>query len=379
MIQLIVFSISLLFISPITVPMVPTQLKSTMHSANLTIKTEKIGVRDAKEVFKYTLENGSMRVEMTNFGGILSRIVVPDKNGKSENVVLALEDISDYFTKNGPSLGAAVGRYANRISNASFPLDGKTIEVTKNIPPNHIHGGTIGFSKKVWDANTFSNAEEVGVKMHYISADGEEGFPGTLDTWLTMSLTTDNKLIVKFESTTDKKTIVNLTNHSYFNLNGIVGDVREHQLKIFADSYTPTDVAQITTGEVVEVKNTPFDFRSAKNLGEKIDELGRGFDENFVTKTKNSPDLIQIAWVKDPESGRTMNVFSTAPGVQLYTANGINDFAGADGKIYQPFWAFCLEPQAWPDSPNRPNFPSASLSPGEKYIHEIVYEFGVDN
>lgn len=357
------------------------QTDSTMNVQNmddLTITKEEVGEWQDKGVYKYTLGNGRMTVEMTNFGGIISRIYAPDKDGNLENVVLGLETIPDYFTKNGPHLGAAVGRYANRIANGSFPLDGKMIEVTKNISPNHLHGGKEGFGKKVWDSEIFSNATEVGVKMHYISVDGEEGFPGTLDTWLTMSLTEDNKLIVKFESTTDKETIVNLTNHSYFNLNGITGDVRGHEMKIFADAYTPTDAGQITTGEILDVKNTAFDFTSVKNLGEQMDKLGRGFDENFITKRKNSPILKQIAWVREPETGRTMSVFSTAPGVQLYTANGFKNFAGADGKTYQAFWAFCLEPEAWPDSPNKPSFPSTRLSPGDKYIHEIVYEFGVE-
>jgi len=345
---------------------------------NFDFKVEKVGQWVGKDVFKYSLDNGYMQVEMTNYGGIISRIIVPDKEGKLENVVLALDSIPEYFTGNGPYLGAAVGRYANRISNASFELDGVKYEVTKNIGENHLHGGKKGFGVKVWDAEPFDTENSIGVKMHYLSVDGEEGYPGNLDNWLSMELTAENEVKVKFESTTDKKTIVNLTNHSYFNLGGIKREVKDHEVQIFADAYTGMNDQLITTGEIIEVEGTPFDFRTLKNLGEQMEANGGGFDHNFVTKRENSPDLIEIAKVKHPQSGRVMEVYSTAPGVQFYTSNGMRDFKGADGKIYQPFWAFCLEPQVWPDSPNKPHFTSAELVPGEKYIHEIVYKFEVD-
>lgn len=349
------------------------------NTNQLKVIFEKVGEKDGKEVFKYHLSNGTIQVELTNYGGIISRIIVPDKNGKLENVVLSLENIPDYFTDDHPYLGAVIGRYANRIANASFELGGNHFEVTANTPPNHIHGGAQGFSKQVWESETFTTANSVGVKMSYLSVDGEEGYPGNLQTDLSMELTSDNELKVKFESTTDRKTIVNLTSHSYFNLNGMSSDIRDHELQIFANAYTPTNEALITTGEIKEVVDTPFDFSAPRTIGEQMDKLGRGFDENFVTKKELSPSLIIIARAKDPKSGRVMEVYSTAPGVQLYTANYIKDFKGAEGKIYQPYWAFCLEPQAWPDSPNKPNFPSASISPEEKYVHEIVYKFSVGN
>lgn len=343
------------------------------------IQAVKVGQWEGKDVFKYSLDNGFMEVEMTNFGGIISKILVPDKNGNLENVVLSLDSIPQYFTGNGPYLGAAVGRYANRISKGSFMLDGEKVEVTKNIGENHLHGGRKGFGVKVWDqAEPYDSENGVGVKMHYLSVDGEEGFPGNLDTWLYMELTPDNEIKVSFESTTDKKTVVNLTNHSYFNLGGIKRDVKDHEVQIMADAYTEVDNQSIPTGELINVEGTPFDFRSPKNLGEQMEEKGGGFDHNYATKSENSSELLEIAKVKHPESGRIMEVFSTAPGVQFYTSNGMRDFKGAEGKVYQPFWAFCLEPQAWPDSPNHSNFPSAALEPGEKYVHEIVFKFEVE-
>ena len=356
------------------------QTKMTViQEVSLSIKGEKVATWEGKDVFRYTLDNGRMEVELTNFGGIISRIITPDKDGKLENVVLALEHVPDYFTKNGPYLGAAVGRYANRIGGASFVLDGETFHVTKNNGPNTLHGGAKGFGVKVWDSETYKKEGAVGVKMTYKSVDGEEGFPGNLITSLWMELTSNNELKLRFESTTDKKTVVNLTNHSYFNLSGITGDVRDHELQIFADAITPGGPGQIPTGEIKLVAGTPFDFQTPKNLGKQLDALGEGFDHNYVTKRENSSELKRIAIVKHPESGRVMEVFSTAPGVQLYTANGMRNFQGADQKVYQPFWALCLEPEAWPDSPNKSGFPSASLAPGEKYVHQIVYAFGVED
>ncbi|WP_339752517.1 aldose epimerase family protein [Algoriphagus aquimarinus] len=357
-----------------------SQTKSTViqEEVSLTIKGEKVDTWEGQDVFHYTLDNGAMQVEMTNYGGIISRIITPDKDGKLENVVLALENISDYFTKNGPYLGAAVGRYANRIGTASFTLDGETFAITKNNGENTLHGGSKGFGVKVWTPEVYKTDNSVGVKMTYFSKDGEEGFPGNLNTTLWMELTSSNELKLRFESTTDKKTVVSLTNHSYFNLSGITGDIRDHELQIFADAITPGGPGQIPTGEIKLIAGTPFDFQTPKNLGAQLDALGEGFDHNYVTKRENSSELKKIAIVKHPESGRVMEVYSTAPGVQLYTANHVRNFAGADGKTYQPHYAFCLEPEAWPDSPNKTNFPSASLSPGGKYVNEIVYSFGVE-
>lgn len=352
------------------------QTKMTViQEESLSIKGEKVATWEGKDVFKYILDNGKMQVELTNYGGIISRIITPDKEGKKENIVLALETVPDYFTKNGPYLGAAVGRYANRIGTASFTLDGATFHITKNNGENTLHGGAKGFGVKVWDTETYKKAGAVGVKMTYLSVDGEEGFPGNLTTTLWMELTSNDELKLRFESTTDKKTVVNLTNHSYFNLSGITGDIRDHELQIFADAITPGGPGQIPTGELKNVAGTPFDFQTPKNLGAQLDALGEGFDHNYVTKRTNSGELKKIAIVKHPESGRVMEVFSTAPGVQLYTANGFNNFAGADGKIYEKHWALCLEPEGWPDSPNKPSFPSTSLAPGEKYVHGIVYKF----
>ena len=373
--NLLAFSFSFLIVSS---SLAQSKMKENKDVSSLSITGEKVGTWEDKDVFHYTLQNGRMQVELTNYGGIISRIIVPDQNGKLENVVLALEEVPDYFTKNGPYLGAAVGRYANRIGGASFRLDGETFQITRNNGENTLHGGNKGFGVKVWKPEIYKIDDAVGVKMTYLSVDGEEGFPGNLETTLWMELTADNELKLRFESTTDKKTVVNLTNHSYFNLNGMTGDVRDHELQIFADAITPAGPGQIPTGEIKPVADTPFDFQTPKNLGAQLDALGEGFDHNYVTKRENSSELKKIAVVTHPESGRVMTVFSTAPGVQLYTANHVRNFAGADGKTYQPHWALCLEPEAWPDSPNKPSFPSTSLAPGGKYVHEIVYEFGIE-
>ncbi|WP_373399853.1 aldose epimerase family protein [Algoriphagus halophilus] len=253
---------------------------------NFEMKVEKVGEWEGNDVYKYDLDNGFMQVQMTNFGGIISRILVPDKDGNLENVVLALDSIPQYFTGNGPYLGAAVGRYANRIGGASFDLDGTTYEITKNLGENHLHGGRKGFGVQVWDAEPFDTDQSIGVKMHYLSKNGEEGFPGNLDTWLYMELTTDNKIKVRFESTTDQKTVVNLTNHSYFNLGGITGDVKDHEVQILADSYTETDDRLIPTGNLLDVEGTPLDFQTPKNLGQQMELNGGGYDHNFVTKKK---------------------------------------------------------------------------------------------
>ncbi|UZD22686.1 galactose mutarotase [Algoriphagus halophytocola] len=372
--QISSFFLSLFFVLPLM-----AQTKSTIiqEASSLSISGVEVGQWEGKKVFRYTLDNGTMQVELTNFGGIISRIIVPDKDGNLENVVLALEEIPDYFTKNGPYLGAAVGRYANRIGGASFKLQGETYHLTKNNGAHTLHGGAKGFGVKVWNPETYKKEDAVGVKMTYLSVDGEEGFPGNLETTLWMELTAANELKLRFESTTDKPTVVNLTNHSYFNLNGMTGDVRDHELQIFAEAITPTGPGQIPTGELQAVAGTPFDFQSSKNLGQQLDQVEVGFDHNFVTKTENSSELQKIAIVKHPASGRVMEVFSTAPGVQLYTSNHMRDFKGAEGKTYQPHWALCLEPEGWPDSPNKPNFPSTNLAPGDQYEHEIVYQFHV--
>lgn len=344
----------------------------------LMIKVEKVAQIGEDEVFKYSLDNGNMQVEMSNYGGLISKIVVPDKEGNMDNIALTLDSIPEFFKGENPFFGATAGRVANRISNAKFTLDGTTYELAKTNGDNHLHGGVEGFNKKVWKGEPYSNDSIVGVKMTYLSVDGEEGYPGNLTTTLWMELTSDNVIRIKFESTTDKKTIVNLTNHTYFNLGGIKRDVLDHEFQFWADAYTPVDDELIPTGEVKDVTGTPFDFRTPKILGDQIAANNGGFDHNFVTKMEKSPDMKKIVHVKHPTSGRTMEMTSDAPGVQFYTANFLKDFAGAEGKTYQQHWGFCLESQVWPDGINKPNFPSPNLNPGEKYTHNIEYKFGVE-
>ncbi|WP_075350396.1 aldose epimerase family protein [Algoriphagus marinus] len=353
-----------------------TQLET--EEINLMLKVEKVAQILDQEIFKYTLDNGNMQVEMSNYGGLISRISVPDKNGKLENIALTLDSIPEFLTKPNPFFGATAGRVANRIGGAKFELNGKTYTLAKNNGENTLHGGLEGFNKKVWDSEPYSNDSIIGVKMTYLSVDGEEGFPGNLTTTLWMELTLDDVLRIRFEAETDQPTLVNLTNHTYFNLSGISGPVTDHVFQFNADAYTPVDEELIPTGEVKDVTGTPFDFREPKILGNQIAANNGGFDHNMVMKLEKSPEFIHFVKVIHPTSGRTMDMFSDNVGVQFYTANFLDGFAGAEGKTYDKYWGFCLESQNWPDAINKSNFPSPILNPGEKYKHVIEYKFGVE-
>jgi aldose 1-epimerase len=344
----------------------------------LMIKVEKVAQIGEDEVFKYSLDNGNMQVEMSNYGGLISKIVVPDKEGNMENIALTLDSIPEFFKGENPFFGATAGRVANRISDAKFFLDGTTYELAKTNGDNHLHGGVEGFNKKVWKSEPYSNDSTLGVKMTYLSVDGEEGYPGNLTTTLWMELTTNNVIRIKFEATTDKKTIVNLTNHTYFNLGGIKRDVLDHEFQFWADAYTPVDDELIPTGEVKDVTGTPFDFRTPKILGDQIAANAGGFDHNMVMKMEKSPEMKHFVKVRHAVSGRVMDMYSDNVGVQFYTGNFIENFAGAEGKTYDKHWGFCLESQNWPDAINHDNFPSPVLNPGEKYEHNIEYKFSVE-
>ena len=355
----------------------PTQ-EPVKEEVNLMIKAEKVAEHEGQPVFHYVLDNGNMQIEMSNYGGLISKIIVPDKDGKKENLTLTLDSVTDYLTKPNPFFGATAGRVANRIAGGKFELDGKDYELARNNGDNHLHGGRVGFNKKVWAQETYKNDSVAGVKMTYVSPDSEEGYPGTLTTTLWMELTLDNTLRIRFESTTDQKTIVNLTNHTYFNLGGIQRDVLDHEFQFWADAYTPVDAGLIPTGEVKDVAGTPFDFRTPKILGDQIAANAGGFDHNMVMKTEKSAEMKHFVRVRHPESGRVMDMYSDNVGVQFYTANFIENFAGADGKTYDKHWGFCLESQNWPDAINHENFPSPILNPGEKYVHTIEYKFSVE-
>jgi aldose 1-epimerase len=352
--------------------------KPSKEEINLMIKAEQVAEHKGQAVFHYTLDNGTMQVEMSNFGGLISKIIVPDKEGNLENITLTFDTVEEYLNKSNPFFGATAGRVANRIAKGKFELDGKSYTLAQNNGENHLHGGVEGFNKKVWTPETYSNDSVVGVKMSYLSVDGEEGYPGNLQTTLWMELTTSNTLRIRFESTTDQKTILNLTNHTYFNLGGMKRDALDHEFQFWADAYTPIGEGLIPTGEVKDVTRTPFDFRTPKILGDQISANGEGFDHNMVMKREKSNEMKHFVQVKHPESGRVMDMYSDNMGVQFYTGNFLQNFAGADGKTYDMHWGFCLESQIWPDAINHENFPSPILNPGEKYSHTIEYKFSVE-
>lgn len=331
---------------------------------------------DGKQVQLFTLSNeNGMEVSITNYGGIVTSVRVPDKDGNIENVVLGFDDLEQY--KSGhPFFGAIAGRYANRIANGQFELNGEVYELATNDGENHLHGGVEGFDKKVWDAEV--NADENSVALNYLSPDGEEGYPGNLDVTVIYTLTDDNELKIEYEATTDKPTVVNLTNHSYFNLSGDTSQgILDHKLTINADRYTPVDEGLIPTGELRSVEGTPFDFTEAETVGARIDSIPPGYDHNFVL---NNPDsgIRQIAVVEHEESGRVMEVYTDQPGVQLYTGNFLDgSLTDRQGNPIEQYAALCLETQTFPDSPNKPDFPSAVLNPDEIYQTTTIYQFGI--
>ncbi len=372
-------SLTLSFLALVIVSCQEKPLQETQsNETNLMIKVEKVAQIQDQDIFKYSLDNGTMQVEMSNYGGLISRISTPDKNGNIENITLTLDSIPEFLTKANPFFGATAGRVANRIANGKFELEGKTYQLAKNNGPNTLHGGIEGFNKKVWRSEPYSNDSLVGVKMSYLSPDGEEGFPGNLATVLWMELTTDNVLRIRFEAVTDQTTIVNLTNHTYFNLSGMSGDVQDHVFQFHADAYIPVDDQLIPTGEIKDVAGTPFDFREPKVLRDQIAaNEGEGFDHNLVMKMSPSDEMKHFVQVVHPASGRTLDMYSDNNGVQFYTGNFLASYPGADGKVYEKHWGFCLESQNWPDAINHENFPSPVLRPGEKYEHKIEYKFGV--
>lgn len=335
---------------------------------------------EGTEVMLFTLTNAKgAEARITNYGGILVSLKMPDKAGQFADVVLGFDTLEPYLGKH-PHFGCLTGRYANRIGDASFSLDGVTYEVTANSGRNHIHGGRNAFDKKVWEASVL--ADKKGIELRYTSADGEEGFPGKLDSTVTYSLSEDNALRIEYKAVTDKPTVVNLTNHSYFNLAGEgSGDILDHELTIPADSFTATDDSLISTGEIQSVLGTALDFTTPHKIGERIGvpfkplQQGLGYDHNYVL---NGTGLKWAAKVKDPKSGRVMEVQTTDPGVQLYTGNHLKNVQGKGGHVYESRHGFCLETQKFPDSPNKPQFPSAALRPGETYLHTTIFKFSAE-
>jgi len=333
---------------------------------------------DGGAVEVFTLTNGrGVEVRVMTYGATLISVRAPDRNGRADDVVLGFDTFDDYLTK-ARFFGTVAGRYANRIGNARFTLDGRTYELAANNGVNHLHGGTIGFDKKNWKGEPFDRDGNSGVVFTYTSADGEEHYPGTLKVTVTYTLTPRNELMLDYAATTDKATPINLTNHTYFNLAGRGhGTILQHQLTINADRYTPTDGRLIRTVEIAPGEGTPFDFLRATAIGARIDadnaqlKNGRGYDHNYVLN--GGPGLRLAAKVADPASGRTLQVDTTEPGVQFYAGNGLD--AARNG--FGPRAGFCLETQHFPDSPNKPNFPSTILRPGDTFRSKTVFTFGV--
>jgi len=335
---------------------------------------------DGTPVQIFTLRNTKgMEARISNYGGLIVSLKVPDKKGQLGDVVLGYDNLDGYIKKS-PFFGVIVGRYANRIGNGKFELDGKTYSLFVNNGPNSLHGGKVGFDKKVWTPKTILTSEGPALELKYLSKDGEEGYPGNLNVTAIYRVTEQNELRLELSATTDKKTVLNLTQHTYFNLAGS-GDVLKHEVTINADKFTPVDANLIPTGELKPVAGTPFDFSKPTAIGARIDnddgqlKLGQGYDHNYVLD-KPPGKLGVAARIHEPTSGRVLEVMTSEPGVQFYTANHLDgSITGKEGRVYAKRTGFCFEPQRFPDTPNKPNFPTAVLKPGEVYQHTIVYHF----
>lgn len=330
----------------------------------------------AVELFTLTNKHGMM-VKIMTYGALVTEIHVPDRNGKVDDVVLGFDNL-DAYLKGHPYFGAIIGRVANRIAKGKFTLDGKEYTLAVNNGPNSLHGGKKGFDKVVWKPAAIKVADGSGISFWYTSKDSEEGYPGTLTVGVTYTLTNDNELKIDYTATTDRSTPVNLTNHSYFNLAGTKGvNIHGHELEIMANQYTPTDDTLIPTGDLKDVHGTPLDFTKPTAIGARIDELKGepgGYDHNFVL-TK-SAQLRLAARVHEPTTGRVMEMYTTEPGVQFYSGNFLDGtLTGKKGVVYKKHFGFCLEAQHYPDSVNKPNFPSVILRPGETYKQTTVYKF----
>ena len=344
------------------------------------IAEEPFGTADGKPVALYTLENANgVQARICNYGGIVVSLKAPDRDGKFDDVVLGYDKLADY-QKASPYFGCLVGRYGNRIAKGKFSLNGQQYSLVTNNYPNALHGGTKGFDKVVWDARPFQSAAGPALELKYVSKDMEEGYPGTLSVTAVYTLTKDNGLRLDYTATTDKDTVVNLTQHSYFNL-ACGGDILGHEVMIDADKFTPVDATLIPTGELRPVAGTPFDFTKPTAIGARVNQtdeqlkFGGGYDHNWVLK-KPMGKLEVIACVHEPKTGRVLEVLSTEPGLQFYCGNFLDGSnVGKGGRVYHFRNGFCMEPQHYPDSPNQPNFPSVVLKPGQTYKNTIIYRF----
>ena len=338
-------------------------------------------IRPESKITAYTLVNKSGAwVKILTLGGIVAEVHVPDKDGKFADVVCGFDDIQGYL-KDSPFFGCITGRVCNRIGNAKFKLDGKDVTVPANNGKHSLHGGTYGFDKMVWRPEASVGAAGPTLKLSYTSPDGSQGYPGELSCVVQYTWTDANELRIDYSATTNKTTVVNLTNHSYFNLGGHnSGSILDHEVKLAADKYTPGDDTLLPTGKIDPVKGTPFDFTTATKIGARIKEIKAdpvGYDLNYVHGDKRTADLKWCATVTEPKSGRTLEVTTREPGVQFYTGNFLDGkVKGKGGTVYNQYQAFCLETQFFPDSPNKPDFPSITLKPGDEYKTTTVYKFG---
>jgi aldose 1-epimerase len=382
----------------VVAPAVATGQSATTQGASIT--SESFGFvnstnpdhpEQGNEVLKYTLTNRKgMRVNILTYGGILQTIEVPGRRGRLTNVTLGFNNLDQYVNEN-PYFGNITGRYANRIALGQFTLNGVDYQLATNNDPNHLHGGDFGFDKRIWAAEEIDDGTNVGLRLTYTSPDGDENYPGTLHVTVTYLLTPKNEIRMDYRAELEPgeglETIVNLTNHAYFNLAGEGnGDIYDHKLHINADEYTPVDPTLIPTGAIDPVEGTPMDFNRSTAIGDRINDgtfeqlvIGLGYDHNWVLDRRTDDRLELAAKARDPESGRTLKVLTTEPGIQFYAGNFLDGtLIGTSGKTYRQSYGFALETQHFPDSPNQPTFPSTVLAPGEVYETTTIYAFSTD-
>jgi len=373
---IIVFILTLMFVG-CNSGQTANETKKTKEKMEIT--KEPFGkTKDSTEIYLFTLKNDQgMVAKITNYGGILTELFVPDKDGNFEDVVLGFDNLEDYLGDH-PHFGGTIGRYGNRIAKGKFSIDGEEYTLALNNGENHLHGGIEGFDRKIWNAEPVKTENETALKLSYLSEDMEEGYPGNLNVNVTYTLTNDNVLKIDYEAVTDKACPINLTNHSYFNFTAFKQDVYGHEVMIDADRYVIVNESLIPTGELPVVEGTPMDFTTPVKIGARIDDIPGvpgGYDHCYVVN-KEPGELKLIAKVAEPESGRVMEVYSTEPGVQLYTGNFLDGSnVGKNDIVYHKHYGLCLETQHFPDSPNQPDFPSAILKPGEKYTQSTIYKF----